>query len=61
MLSSDLTSADRIAPGWMAQHIELWPIERLLPYVNNARTHSHAQGAAIAASIVDLETLGVFK
>ncbi len=53
MPSSALTGADRIAPEWIAQHIELWPIERLLPYINNARTHSSAQVAAIAASIIE--------
>ena len=31
--------------------IEQWPIERLIPYARNARTHSDAQVAQIAASI----------
>src|SRR5579863_7483616 len=31
--------------------IELWPIERLIPRVNNPRTHSREQVARIAASI----------
>ena len=31
--------------------IEYWPIERLMPYARNARTHSPAQVAQIAASI----------
>jgi DNA modification methylase len=31
--------------------IELWPIERLIPRVNNPRTHSREQVAQIAASI----------
>jgi ParB-like chromosome segregation protein Spo0J len=31
--------------------IERWPIERLIPRVNNPRTHSRAQVASIAASM----------
>jgi len=33
--------------------IESWPIERLIPYARNARLHSEAQVAQIAASIVE--------
>src|ERR1700692_3067850 len=33
--------------------IETWPIERLVPYARNARTHSDAQVAQIAASIAE--------
>ena len=32
-------------------HLEYWPIERLIPSARNARTHSAAQVAEIAASI----------
>src|SRR5260370_38667720 len=35
----------------LATHIELWPIEKLVPYPRNPRTHSEAQIAQIAASI----------
>src|SRR5438552_13545000 len=34
----------------MAQRIELWPIERLIPYERNARTHSDHQIRQIANS-----------
>jgi len=34
-----------------AEKIERWPIERLIPYARNSRTHSPAQIAQIAASI----------
>jgi ParB-like chromosome segregation protein Spo0J len=34
-------------------HIELWPIERLIPFARNPRTHSEAQVAQIAASIAE--------
>ncbi|MCC6366835.1 MAG: site-specific DNA-methyltransferase [Bryobacterales bacterium] len=33
--------------------IERWPIDKLVPYARNARTHSDAQVAQIAASIVE--------
>jgi len=36
----------------MASRIELWPVEKLIPYARNARTHSDAQVAQIAASIM---------
>jgi DNA modification methylase len=35
----------------MAKHIEHWPLDRLIPYARNARTHSENQIAQIAASI----------
>lgn len=35
----------------MAQRIELWPVERLVPFENNARVHDDEQVAQIAASI----------
>ena len=35
----------------LAKEIEHWPLERLIPYARNARTHSDAQVAQIAASI----------
>ncbi|MCC6363071.1 MAG: ParB N-terminal domain-containing protein [Bryobacterales bacterium] len=37
----------------MARRIELWPVERLVPYARNARTHSAEQVAQIAASIAE--------
>ena len=37
----------------MAQKIELWNLERLIPYEKNAREHSTEQIAQIAASIVE--------
>jgi hypothetical protein len=36
---------------WAADKVERWPVDRLIPYAKNARTHSDAQIAAIAASI----------
>lgn len=35
----------------MAKRIELWPLERLVPYNRNSRLHSAEQVAQIAASI----------
>lgn len=37
----------------MAKRIELWPLERLVPYNRNSRKHSTEQVAQIAASIVE--------
>jgi len=35
----------------LSKRIEIWPIDRLIPYARNPRTHSDAQVAQIAASI----------
>jgi DNA modification methylase len=37
----------------MARRIEIWPIERLIPYARNPRTHSPEQVTQIAASIAE--------
>jgi DNA modification methylase len=37
--------------AWPADKVERWPIEKLIPYARNARTHSPAQVDQIAASI----------
>jgi DNA modification methylase len=37
----------------MAQRIEHWPLDRLIPWARNPRTHSDAQVAQIAASIAE--------
>ena len=37
----------------MAERIELWPLDKLVPYQNNPRTHSPEQVSQIAASIVE--------
>src|ERR1700691_4254758 len=37
----------------VAKHIEMWLIERLIPWAKNPRTHSDAQIAQIAASIAE--------
>src|SRR5215831_11567781 len=39
------------ARPWPADRPERWPIERLIPYANNARIHTEADLAKIAASI----------
>lgn len=39
--------------SWLADKIEQWPTDRLVPYARNARTHSEAQVAQIAASIAE--------
>ena len=37
----------------LATRIELWPIDKLVPYTRNPRTHSESQVAQIAASIAE--------
>jgi ParB-like chromosome segregation protein Spo0J len=36
-----------------ADKVESWPIDKLVPYARNARTHSDAQVAQLAASITE--------
>jgi len=42
----------RLTPA-MANRIEVWPIDKLVPYERNARTHSPEQVAQLAGSIVE--------
>src|ERR1035438_2674334 len=37
----------------MVERIERWPLERLIPYARNTRTHSDAQIAEVASSIAE--------
>ena len=39
--------------NWLAERIEHWPMDKLLPYARNARQHSDEQIAQIAASIAE--------
>jgi ParB-like chromosome segregation protein Spo0J len=40
-------------PPQLPDTVEHWPLDRLIPYARNARTHSEDQVAQIAASIVE--------
>lgn len=42
----------RLSPA-MANRIEMWPIDKLVPYERNARTHSPEQVSQLAASIAE--------
>lgn len=42
----------KLSPA-MAQRIEVWPVDRLLPYQRNARTHSPEQISQLSASIAE--------
>jgi ParB-like chromosome segregation protein Spo0J len=43
----------QVATLSMARRIEHWPIDRLVPYARNPRTHSEEQVIQIAASIAE--------
>jgi DNA modification methylase len=47
---SELADASPTRP-WPADRLERWPIERLIPYANNARLHSEADLDKLAAAI----------
>lgn len=49
--NSDAANGNLTRP-WPAARIELWPIERLIPYPQNARLHSRADIDQIAASVL---------
>ena len=42
-----------IRDSLMQLQIEQWPVDRLIPYIRNARTHSDAQVAQVAGSIAE--------
>ena len=44
-------TAETKAPAWAADSVERWPIDELLPYARNSRTHSDEQIAQIVASM----------
>src|ERR1700693_3334174 len=48
----NIKNIDQVAGPAIAQRIELWPVDKLVPYAKNARTHSDEQIAQIAASII---------
>ena len=47
----NMETTNQVTTMPMAKRIELWPIDRLVPYAKNARTHSEEQVMQIAASI----------
>jgi len=42
---------DDVNAPWPADHVERWPLSRLIPYARNARTHTPEQIRQIAASM----------
>jgi hypothetical protein len=38
----------------ISANVEYWPLDGLIPHVRNVRTHSEAQVAQIAGSIVQI-------
>jgi hypothetical protein len=51
-LLSTQSEAEEPPRPWPADQQERWPIERLMPYANNARLHSEADVNKIAAAIL---------
>ena len=47
---SEATDAEP-ARIWPADRVERWPLERLIPYANNPRSHNEADLDKIAAAI----------
>jgi hypothetical protein len=46
-----MTTATLNAQDWPAAKVKLWPLAKLTPYLNNARTHTKEQIEEVAASI----------
>ena len=51
MHAERMTRAANIAAQLRNLLVQIWPLDRLLPYIRNARTHSDEQVAQVAASI----------
>ena len=49
-LEEDVTEAGSTRP-WLAERVERWAIERLIPYADNARLHSEADIDKLAHSL----------
>jgi ParB-like chromosome segregation protein Spo0J len=52
-MNTEKSSLRELRHPAMVQQIELWLIDKLIPYAKNPRTHSDAQVAQIAASIAE--------
>jgi len=51
MVKQDKIGTNKTNQAWPADHVERRSVESLIPYARNARTHSDAQVAQLAASI----------
>jgi DNA modification methylase len=51
MVKQDKIGSNKKEQAWPADHVERRSVESLIPYARNARTHSDAQVAQLAASI----------
>jgi DNA modification methylase len=51
MVKQDKIGTNKTMQAWPADHVERRSVESLIPYARNARTHSDAQVAQLAASI----------
>ena len=46
-----MRAREGVEVAWPADQVERWPIDRLIPYAKNSRTHSEAQIVQLAASM----------
>jgi hypothetical protein len=50
-ISGSVAKRSEQHPAWPADKISRWPVDKLVPYARNARTHNEVQVSQIAASI----------
>ncbi len=49
----ELASIGAASPRFRDLAVQIWPIDKLIPYARNARTHTDEQVAQVAASIIE--------
>lgn len=49
----EVTNTSGASPRFRELAVQIWPIDKLIPYARNARTHTDEQVAQVAASIVE--------
>ena len=49
----EVASMGAASPRFRDLAVQIWPIDKLIPYARNARTHTDEQVAQVAASIIE--------
>jgi DNA modification methylase len=52
-MNREVASIGGASPRFRELAVQIWPIDKLIPYARNARTHTDEQVAQVAASIVE--------